>query len=37
VGEPEGKEPLRRHGHILGIILKWIVKAYDGRLWGRFI
>jgi hypothetical protein len=34
MGEPEGKEQLRRYRHKLEIILKWIIKAYDRRLWG---
>jgi hypothetical protein len=34
VGEPDGKEQLMKHRHKLEIILKWIVKACDRRLWG---
>jgi hypothetical protein len=30
LGKPEGKRPLVRHGQRWGIILKWILRKYDG-------
>jgi hypothetical protein len=35
VGNPEGKRPLGRSRHRWEIMLKWVLKEWDGRVWLR--
>jgi hypothetical protein len=37
VGKPEGKRPLERRRCRWGIILKWILGKYRGKVWAGFI
>jgi hypothetical protein len=37
MGKPEGKRLLERYSHRWEMILKWIVRNQDGRMWVRFV
>jgi hypothetical protein len=37
MGRPNGKRLLDRSSHIWEMILKWILRKQDGRMWVRFI
>jgi hypothetical protein len=36
VGKPEGKDQSRKQSTEMRVILKWILKKYDARIWTGF-
>jgi hypothetical protein len=37
IGKPKGKRLLERCSHRVEIILKWILRKQEGRMWAVFI